>query len=211
MRPELTPWIEEPPGTAGTGFRSNTARSVIRQTGGGLRRLAVSLFLAFHLIAVVAWVIPGEPSHARQRLIDVVQPYLAFTGLWQYWDMFAPRPLRLVADVLAVVHFADGREVVWALPGSEQRGFGKIRLERWRKWRSAVRVDGNEEIWADAARFIARRHADPGDPPLRVDLVRRWTELPPPGGRDHQPRVFPVPSERARYFRYEVRAEDLAR
>lgn len=210
MDPELTSSTGRRSTSVATGVSRHTARPPLRQTKGGLGRAALQLFLAFHLLAIGAWVMPGEPSAVRQRLVDLVQPYLAFTGLWQYWDMFAPSPLRLVGDVVAVVRFADGREKVWPLPGPEQVGFGKLRLERWRKWRSAIRVDDNQPVWADAARFVARRHADPENPPVEVDLVRRWTELPPPGDRDHQPRVLPVPAERFRYFRYPVSAQDLA-
>ena len=173
-------------------------------------RVGLNLFLACHLIAVVAWVIPGDPSPFRRRILDYAQPYLAFTGGWQYWDMFAPKPMSIVADVQAYVTFADGTQTAWTVPGPEHVRFGKFRWERWRKWRDAIRSDSNREIWPDAARLAARRHANAANPPVRVELVRRWTDIPPPIPGDRQPRVFAEPTNSFVYFTYAVTPEDLA-
>jgi hypothetical protein len=173
------------------------------------RRVCLNAFLAWNLVAVVAWVVPGDPSAFRNRILAVAQPYLAATGLWQYWDMFAPKPFSLVAAVEARITFADGTRKTWVLPGPEDVRFGKYFRERWRKWRNAVRVDANRAIWPEAARLAARRHANPANPPVRVDLVRSWTEIPPPTAEDFQPRELLKPTRSSLYFTYEVAPEDL--
>jgi hypothetical protein len=171
----------------------------------------VSAFLAWNLVAIVAATLPGTPSPLRGRLIAATRPYLRFTGLWQGWDMFAPYPQSFTADAQAVVSHADGRQSTWRIPGPEQVRSGKYGADRWRKWRDAVRSDASWTIWADTARLAARLKADPANPPVRVELVRRWGDVPPPRPGDLQPRQFPEPINEATYFRYDVRAPDLAR
>lgn len=61
-----------------------------------LQRAALSAFLAFHLVGVIAWLMP--PCAIRDRVAPVVGPYLLGTGQWQHWGMFAPEPAR---DTLA--------------------------------------------------------------------------------------------------------------
>jgi hypothetical protein len=170
----------------------------------------VTTFLAWNVVAVVASTIPGTPSPLRARLIAATQPYLRFTGLWQSWDMFAPDPQSFTTDAQAVVTHANGQQRTWRLPGPEQVGFGKYRLDRWRKWRDAVRSDAYWTIWADTARLAARLNADPSIPPVRVELVRRWGHVPPPRPGDFQPREFPEPINEVTYFLYDVRRRDLS-
>jgi hypothetical protein len=124
--------------------------------------------------------------------------------------MFAPYPQSFTADVQAVFTDANGQQRTWPLPGPEQVRFGKYRLDRWRKWRDAVRSDANWTIWADTARFAARLNADPSHVPVRVELVRRWADVPTPRLGDFQPRELPEPVNELTYFRYDVVGSDLS-
>jgi hypothetical protein len=169
------------------------------------RRAVVTVFLVWNAAAVFASTLPGTPSAFRTRVIAATRPYLDFTGLWQSWDMFAPHPQSSTAEVEALVTHADGQQTTWRIAGPEQVRVGKFRLDRWRKWRDAIRADVNWTVWPDAARFAARLSTDPSNPPLRVELVRRWGEVPPPRRGDWQPRKFPEAVNEVTYFSSDVR------
>jgi hypothetical protein len=124
--------------------------------------------------------------------------------------MFAPYPQAFTAEVQAIVTHANGQERTWRIPGPEQVRLGKCRLDRWRKWRDAVRSDANWTIWPDTARFAARLNADPSNPPVRVELVRRWGDVSPPRPGDSQPRELPEPTNELTYALYDVRGPDLS-
>ena len=57
-----------------------------------VHRLLISAFLLAHLTATVVWMLPACPI--RQRLAPWVECYILPTGMWQYWGMFAPDPVR---------------------------------------------------------------------------------------------------------------------
>jgi len=178
----------------------------------GWRRVAVDALIAFHLVAIPVWIAAddqatiGHESSVLDRLQSWIQPYMAFTGLWQSWDTFSPDPQSINFSLYARVTFANGDAASWRFPGPEGKGpFAMRRVERWRKWRSAVRQDSNAYLWPDTARFIARLFAR--DRPVRVELVRRWDLVDPPG----DPPSWPPPccSHEAPFFRYDVQPEDL--
>jgi hypothetical protein len=64
-------------------------------------RIALSILLTAHLIAVLAWLMP--PCALRDRIAPLVGPYLLATGQWQHWGMFAPDPARdtLATEIMA--------------------------------------------------------------------------------------------------------------
>jgi hypothetical protein len=175
-----------------------------------LRRPLLTAFLVWNVVAVWAAVVPGAPSPLRARVIALTRPYLGFTGLWQSWDMFAPHPQSFSAAVEAIVTRANGAETTWTIPGPEHVRFGKYRLDRWRKWRDAARADGSWMVWPDVARFAARQNTDSSNPPAKVELVRRWGDVPPPRPGDSQPREFPRPINEITYFASDVAQLNVA-
>ena len=68
------------------------------------RRLAISAFLIGHMGAVSIWVLP--PCPIQRRCAGTLAYYILPLGLWQYWGMFAPDPVRdtlmLEAEVIDV-------------------------------------------------------------------------------------------------------------
>src|SRR5205809_458154 len=68
----------------GDGPRSET------KSGRWWGRLAVNAFILWHLFALGIWLMPN--SALRQDYVELVFPYLSFTGLVQNWSMFAPNP-----------------------------------------------------------------------------------------------------------------------
>ena len=177
-----------------------------------VRRVATDALIAFHLVAIPIWIAADDQAIVRHesRVLDAaqgwIQPWMAFSGLWQSWDTFSPEPQSINFALEAQLTFADGGRATWVFPGPEGKGFFAMRRwERWRKWRGSVRLDDNAYLWPDTARFIARLFA--ARDPVRVELVRRWDLVDPPA----DPPGWPPPccASRSTFFTYDVRPEDL--
>jgi len=166
-------------------------------------RLAINAFIVFHLFAIVTWCIPLDtPLTAAWR--TVLKPYLAWSGLFQKWDMFAPDPSKLNGYINAVVTYPNGATSVWGFPRMEELGPGeKYVKERYRKYANDnLRLDMYAQLWPDAARYIARENNHSSNPPVTIELVRNWWIVPPPNSG--------VPEwSRYVFFRYDVTPGDL--
>src|SRR4051812_36371138 len=77
-------------------------------------RLLISTFLVFHIGATILWVIPACPL--RERTIGMVSRYILPLGLWQYWTMFAPDPIRDTFALEAEVIDKNGLRYNYAFP-----------------------------------------------------------------------------------------------
>ena len=137
-----------------------------RSTAG---RLALSLVVTFIVGVVLAWNLP--PSHLRDAVMPVVQPVVAGVGLDQRWNLFAPNPPQRTYEVVARITYADGGLALWEAPAND----------RWRKWLGVVRTRQNRLLWEPTAAWIARHHDGAERGAVRVDLIRRFRDLPPPG------------------------------
>lgn len=87
-------------------------------------RIGVSAFLMFNLFAIVTWCMPlDSPLIARCR--SLIRPYLLYTGLFQKWDMFAPRSIQSES-------LCGGRGYIsgWVNVGLDVSADGKPRLYR---------------------------------------------------------------------------------
>lgn len=170
-------------------------------------RLAATAFVAFHLFAILLWAVPLDTALIVQCR-EAIKGYMLWTGLFQKWDMFAPDPSKLNNYVSATVHYRDGHTAEWTFPRMEQLGIvDKYFKERYRKYAcDNLRLDTRSGLWPDAARYVARAMMSPGDPPVQVDLVRHWSEVPPPGPHGEAP---PAPWSQYTYFRYPVQPGDL--
>src|SRR5262249_3449931 len=94
---------------------------------GTARRLLISAFLVFHIAATLVWVMPVCPI--RVACAPWFAPYMLPTGLWQYWGMFAPDPMRETATLDAEVIDAHGIQA--------RHSF--LRLTDYSKWRGVPR------------------------------------------------------------------------
>lgn len=141
-----------------------------------LKRLAGSAALAFVVTAIV---VGNMPDSALRSAIDVVgQPFRQFTGLYQNWSVYSP-PRDISAYVEARVDNADGSSDVYSIP--DRRGAAAFVDYRWQKYMEAIRFDAASQWWPGFADFIARRARADGHNPVRVTLVRRWSQTLPPG------------------------------
>ena len=170
------------------------------------KRLTISAFLLFHLIAIASWALPFN-SLLNDRTKEVIRPYMLWSGLFQIWDMFAPDPLKMNSYVDAEVWFRDGSARVWSLPRMNEIGLvERYFKERYRKFSEYLRRDSHSVFWPDAARYIARLHRNPGNPPTAVQLIRHWSDINPPGpGGQYQPGRW----QQYLYYTYLVQPGDL--
>jgi hypothetical protein len=141
-------------------------------------RAVISGFVLVTLLALVFWNLPD--SEIKRKALKVVRPYITALSINQNWGVFAPDPRRQSLELVARVEYADGSQATLRVP----RGGDFVEAYwdyRWRKWFETVRTDSHENLWEPAARWFARVAARDGGQPVRVTLVRRWSDLLPPG------------------------------
>ena len=97
-----------------------------------LSHAAISVFILFHLIAITCWAVPWNVSAVRE-LKELIRPYMAWSGLYQSWDMFAPNPKSIDSYIKAVVFTKNRHIKVWTFPRMEELGFAeRYQKERYR-------------------------------------------------------------------------------
>jgi hypothetical protein len=154
----------------------------------GFRRGALSVFILFHLIAILCWTVPTD-SPLVVGMRGLVGPYMQWTGLSQSWDTFAPNPKAVNAYIKAAVISQHGHMHVFAFPRMEQVGFGeRYRKERYRKFAENMVAADNAVILPDIARHVARLYQNPADPPDKVVLVQFLADI-TPWAKNEQPQT----------------------
>ena len=165
-----------------------------------LRRLAVSAFVTVHVAALVVWNLPACPIKRAGEL--AAGCYLMPLGLWQYWGMFAPDPVRETTRLEALVFDRRGILRTYAFP----------RVDAFSPWEGAWHFRRSKYVAniaipeMVAQREFAARHAvrslglSPGDFPVTVQLLFQ-AEPPPPLGQSRpdppaEARAHPVQAYR---------------
>ena len=147
-------------------------------------RSLLSVFIGIVLGMLLVIQLPG--SHLRSEAVDIVNPLANATGLDQDWAVFAPEPRKLSIDLVANISYADGSRRRWRIPRSNNF-FGIYWDYRWIKYMEHVNRDVGRFLWVPFARWVAREKRG-GSPITRVELIRRWSDLNPPGpGPDQSP------------------------
>jgi hypothetical protein len=145
------------------------------------RRLLISLFLLVHIGATTIWVLPD--CHLRRAAIGWVDLYVEPLGLWQYWTMFAPDPVRDSLAMEAEIVDARGLRYKFAFP--RLRGYTTwegIPRFRHSKYAANMVVDAFEKPREFAARHAARELNVPAEAfPIAVNLGFEVTITPPVG------------------------------
>jgi hypothetical protein len=169
-----------------------------------IKRIAISAFVAFHLVAITCWAIPLD-TPLTLAIRNAVRPYFLWSGLFQAWNAFAPAPKALNSYVDAIVIYKDGRTLTWKFPRMEQLSlFERYYRERYRKFVENLKEDSSVALWPDAARHIARLNNNkPSDPPEIVMLIRHWTDMAPGAGLSSQSPHVQI------FYEYKVQPQDL--
>ena len=176
-----------------------------------MKRRLINLFIVLYLVTTVCWAIPFN-SRLRTRVVKLTSPGVLWIGLWQNWDLFAPNPRSSNVYLEAEVTFQDGKKMVWRFPRMEELGIVESSFkERYRRWANDnVRMDSKSQLWPDAARFIARLHASPHNPPQTVRLVRYLSVIDKPYAVGYGKLLPATDSWKSTvFFTYDVQPDDL--
>src|SRR3954465_5465996 len=111
-------------------------------------RVIITLFILFHVYIMATWGLPTSPF--RTRLVQKIEDYVIYSGLWHSWDMFSPDPLSLNFRIQAQIIYQNGSTKMWDFPQMEKLGlWERFQKERYRKWAERVRQDAYAGIWDD--------------------------------------------------------------
>jgi len=170
-------------------------------------RPILSAIILFHLIVITVWAFPVD-TPLIVNLRRAVSPYMLWSGLFQRWNLFSPEPVKIDVYVDAQVTLRDGVQRTWTFPRMEDLSYAqRYAKERYRKFVGEyLRVDSYAALWPDAARHIARKYANPANPPVLVVMSRHFSQVEPP--RPDGP-VRHTPWVRIPFYVYVVKAEDL--
>jgi hypothetical protein len=171
-----------------------------------VRRLAISAFLAIHLLAV--GVINLPQSALRQRLFVPVIHYLLPIGLDQSWGMFAPNPVLHAMTMEVMTVDKNGLQRMFAFPKmtdfSVWRAIPRVRHS---KFTSNCGLETNVSYREFAVRYAIRQLKIPADAfPVNAELFYQVRETPPPGDPPRDPMKPPIPQSLQTY-RYPSMAE----
>ncbi len=156
---------------------------------GAWGRLLVGGLLAWHLTAVVTWLMPSKDclSTFRGPARSTFAFWLTRTTTDQGWGMFAPNPPR--TNVFLKVLVTDANDETWDLRtdvyAPEQKPHPWIWNTRMRKMNRRI-IGGESGPTAWYQKWYARYHCRQwarehgGAMPKRVQLVKIWYKIPSP-------------------------------
>jgi hypothetical protein len=145
------------------------------------RRWALSAFVMFHLSALIMWTMPN--CAIKTRCLHPFRYYLLPTGLWQWWAIFAPDPIRNTMVLNAEVVDAKGMRYVYEFPRiGELTWWQKFPLYRHPKFTGNMLAEEYKVHRTFTARHAVRQLGlGPEAFPLWVSLYSEIKDSPPPG------------------------------
>jgi hypothetical protein len=156
------------------------------------RRLAISAFILLHLSALILWTMP--PCAIKDRFQAPFRYYVLPLGIWQWWAIFAPEPLREnrlleaeVIDAKGLIHlyeFAKIGDLSW---------WQKIGRYRNPKFTDNMTTGGEYGRQREfTARHVVRQLGLREDAfPMTVSLYTKVTDTPPAGTTVVDPMTAP--------------------
>jgi hypothetical protein len=154
--------------------------------------VCLSAFVVFHLAALAIWTNP--PCALKERFMLPFRYYVLPLGLWQWWAIFAPDPVRNTVCLNAEIIDVKGMRHVYEFP--------RIRDLPW--WSKTVRYrqpkfTGNmsNSEYAKHREFTARHAVRQlgllaESFPVAVTLYNEAKVTPPPGIAGADPMAPPV-------------------
>ena len=151
----------------------NAENSDIQRVG----RFIISLIIVAYFSIVFIEVCPNNSIRDRARAY--VDPIILLFGLKQRWNLFSPGIRTMNQYATALVTFKDGTVKLYEWPENRKIFFSDINRNQLRKFI----VDGVNEpfysaYWPDSARFLAKIHWNPDNPPVFVETVFNGIDVP---------------------------------
>jgi hypothetical protein len=170
-----------------------------------IKRSAISIFIVFHLVAIVCWSLPTNNSVVH-FVKESVRSYFVWSGLFQSWDMFGPDPKSVNSYLEAIVIYDDGSSQLWSFPRMEVLSYtDRYFKERYRKYGENLQNNEFADLWPDAARYIARLNSTSTHRVEKVMLVVRWSAIIPRSDNTYDRGPWDVNV----FYTYAVKPEDL--
>jgi hypothetical protein len=140
-------------------------------------KVGIALFVAWHVVAIGAYTVPGEAKGPVARWIrENVQPrvvrYVLITSQWQQWNLFSPNPLRRIIYYRVETQNAIGQWSYVASVNNNTYGVWR-RAVRFKLLGQALEEDTKRpELAERAAQVFCREFGfDPGE------RIRIWRDL----------------------------------
>ena len=151
------------------------------------RKWAVSAFLVVHLAATCIWVLPECPLRVASS--PALSYYVLPLGLWDYWGMFAPDPVRDTVTLEADVVDARGLRYAFAFP--KLADYSRLAgVPRFRHSKFAANLGiGEAKLCRElTTHHVVRQLSLPKEAfPVDVRLIYQVRNTPPPGGPPADP------------------------
>jgi hypothetical protein len=146
------------------------------------QRLAISAFVVLHLSALAIWTVPN--CAIKDRFHEPFRYYVLPLGIWQWWAIFAPEPLR--ENRLLEAEVVDAKKLIHVF---EFARIGDLSiLQKSVRYRNPKFTDnvvaGGEyaKVREFAARHVVRQLGLEADAfPLTVSLYVKVTDPPAEG------------------------------
>lgn len=126
----------------------------------------------------------SPPDWTVQCISDPLQTYLFTTGVWQYWDMFAPNPANTDMWGDAVITYKNKQKLVYQYPRMYLLPIPmKYLKERYRKFYERAH-DDHQYPWLMpqfGLRVALLNYTDLANPPVDVLLRRHARRVADPG------------------------------
>jgi hypothetical protein len=164
---------------------------VKNRKNGTFRRIAINVFILFHLGAIACVAVPIDFAPV-EIVRELVHPYFLWTGLFQRWDMFAPDPPTVNSYIKTVVISQDRHMRVWSFPRMEELGFAeRYQKERYRKFSDVLPQPQMALLWPDVAAHVAGQFDNQTSALDKVLLIEFQSEM-HPGATDppYTPSIF---------------------
>jgi hypothetical protein len=145
------------------------------------RRLLISAFVIFHVSALAVWTLPQ--CYIKDKLQKPYSYYVVPLGMWQWWAIFAPDPVRDTVVMDAEVIDAKGIRHIYEFPRlADLPWWKKVGHYRQPKFTGNMSVDEYARQRQFTARHAVRQLGlEPEAFPLWVSLYYQIKASPPPG------------------------------
>jgi hypothetical protein len=159
------------------------------------RRWVISAFVIFHLSALIMWTMPQCAIKARCQA-----PYYYYVlplGLWQWWAIFAPDPIRNTVVLNAEVVDSKGMRYTFEFPRiGDLTWWQKLPRYRHPKFTNNMLIEEYKVhrtfTARHAVRELAKQHSVGEESfPVWVSLYLDIKDSPPPGTGASDPMATP--------------------
>lgn len=147
----------------------------------GMHRIGKAVASVLLGVYVFSAVVAASPPSAFGKFwARAVGSTLNRFGLYSSFALFAPYPEDFNQEFQANIRFADGSTKTWVFPhlALDKNSSKDINVEFfWTEWQiyfMGIPSPAREQLWLDAARYVAWLHRNPANQPVAVTIIRKY-------------------------------------